>query len=74
MSSWILERGGMMKRKVLIFIGIAIVFMSGYAILSNGFNNINRIEVQGFGRETNELIEEKVITDSSTIKNFYENT
>lgn len=59
-----------MKRKILVFIGIAIVFMSGYAILSNGFYNIDSIEVQSFDRETNELIEEKVITDNPTIKNF----
>lgn len=59
-----------MKRKILFFIGIAIVFMSGYAILSNGFYNIDSIEVQSFDRETNELIEEKVITDNPTIKNF----
>lgn len=59
-----------MKRKILIFIGIAIVFMSGYAILSNGFYNIKSIEVQSFDRETHELIEEKVITDIPTIKNF----
>lgn len=59
-----------MKRKILFFIGIAIVFMSGYAILSNGFSNIDSIEVQSFDRETNELIEERVITDNPTIKNF----
>ena len=70
MNSWILERGDLMKRKILFFIGIAIVFMSGYAILSNGFYNIDSIEVQSFDRETNELIEEKVITDNPTIKNF----
>ncbi|MDN7240641.1 hypothetical protein QWY14_02515 [Planococcus sp. N028] len=59
-----------MKKKVLISIGIGIVLLSSYVLLSNGFHNIGSIEVQRFDRETNELMEEKIITDTSAIKGF----
>ncbi|WKA56527.1 hypothetical protein [Planococcus shixiaomingii] len=59
-----------MKKKVLISIGIVIVLLSSYVLLSNGFHNIGSIEVQRFDRETNELMDEKIITDTSAIKGF----
>lgn len=59
-----------MKKWVLLLIGIVIVISSGYAILSNGFSNIEGIKVQKFDRGTNDFNEGKVIKDSSTIKTF----
>jgi hypothetical protein len=59
-----------MKKWILIFIGIMIVIISGYAIFSNGFSNIESIEVQKFDRSSNEYNEVKVIKDSTSLKTF----
>ncbi|MBS4193177.1 hypothetical protein KHA94_24075 [Bacillus sp. FJAT-49705] len=60
----------MMKKWALFLIGIVIVIISGFAIFSNGFSNIESIKVQKFDKDTNEFDEGKVIKDSSSLKTF----
>lgn len=59
-----------MIKWVLLVIGIVIVISSGYAILSNGFSNIESIKVQKFDKDKNDFNEGKIIKDNSTIKNL----
>lgn len=59
-----------MKKWLLAMIGIAVVALSGYAFLSNGFSDIESIKVQTFDSSTNEYDERKIITDEATIKKF----
>ncbi|MGB6407293.1 MAG: hypothetical protein WBF39_07435, partial [Planococcus donghaensis] len=57
-----------MKKWLLALIGIAVMVLSGYAFLSNGFSNIESIKVQVFNSSTGEYEEAKIITDEATLK------
>lgn len=59
-----------MKKRAFILMGIVLSLLSSYAIFSNGFYHIERIEVKSYDRTTNELIDEKSITDDAMIKEF----
>lgn len=57
-----------MKKRIFSCIGIAIVAISGYVFMWNGFSNIERINVQTFDSSTESYGEAKVITDDATLK------
>lgn len=57
-----------MNKWLLAMIGIAVVALSGYAFLSNGFSNIERVNVQTYDSSTDEYGEAKIITDKATVK------
>ncbi|MBB5180224.1 hypothetical protein HNQ44_001652 [Planomicrobium koreense] len=57
-----------MKKWLIALIGIAVVVLSGYAFLSNGFSNIENIKVQTYDSSTDEYGEAKIITDEATLK------
>ena len=57
-----------MKKWVLAVIGIAIVGLSGYVFLSNGFSDIKSVKVHTYDSSIDEYVEEKIITDKATVK------
>lgn len=59
-----------MKKRAFIFVGIVLSVLSSYAIFSNGFYHIERIEVKSYDRSTNVLVGEKSITDDAVVKEF----
>ncbi len=59
-----------MKKWVLAGVGIALLIISAYTFLWNGFSNIDRIAVQAYDRNLDSYGEVKVITDDATIINF----
>lgn len=59
-----------MKKWVFAGIGIAIMVISAYVFLWNGFSNIERITVRTYDSNTDTYGETKIITDDATIKKF----
>ncbi|MBK3495082.1 hypothetical protein JFL43_09475 [Viridibacillus sp. YIM B01967] len=59
-----------MKKWFLLLIGIVVIIIGVFLILSNGFSNTESIKVQKLDRETNQFDEGIIIRDSSKLKTF----
>lgn len=66
------KRGDLMKKWILICIGIVIVIFSGYVLFSDEISNVKLIEVQKKDRNSGVYIEEIITLDSDEIKIFTE--